>query len=264
VPRSVVVGIIQAAPRRSKKETLEAVDKLLRGAREPSILVMPEYLMLDPTGLNAAKVAEAAEDLEGPWISFFREKAEELGSCIAATFFEKGAGGRVFNSLALIDGKGRIVGVYRKTHLFDAYGFRESTFTAPGDRLLEPLDFCGVKVGVAICFEIRFPEIFRRHAIAGAEMALVPAAWYRGPLKEETLRFLSQARAHENTLFLVVASNPGSNFVGRSMVVDPMGVVRVDLGPGEKYQEVKVDLDEVVEARKTLPVLRLRRPELYG
>lgn len=258
------VGVLQAAPRSSKRETLKVVGRLLDSTREPSIIVTPEYLMLDPTGLPRERVYEESESVDGEWIGFFRDKAKELGSCLAATFFEKAGGGRVYNSLAFIDRNGSVLAVYRKTHLFDAYGYRESSFTAPGDKLFEPVDFCGVKVGAAICFEIRFPEIFRAQALKGAQIIIVPAAWYRGPLKEETLRFLAQARAHENTVFLIVASNAGSNFVGRSMVVDPMGVVRADLGPGEKYEEHELDLGELEEARRILPVLALRRPSLYG
>ncbi len=259
----VTVGILQAAPRGSKGETLRAVEKLLEHEdHRADVYLTPEYLMLDPTGLEPAAIAAAAEGLDGEWVGFFRREARERGACFVATMFER-AGGRVYNSAVVIDESGEVVGVYRKTHLFDAYGYRESSFTVPGDRLFEPVSVCGVKLGLAICFELRFPEVFRAQALAGAELVAVPAAWYRGPLKEETLRFLAQARAHENTVFLAVASNPGSSFVGRSMVVDPMGVVRAELGPGEKYAGVQVDTAEVAGARRTLPVLGLRRPELY-
>lgn len=257
------IGVLQVAPRSSKTETLRVVEKLLESARDPSLIVTPEYLMLDPTGLPREKVYEEAEDLEGSWLGFFKDKARGLGACIAATLFEKSGDGRVYNTLAFIDKNGSIKAVYRKTHLFDAYGYRESSFTAPGDRLFQPTDLCGVKVGAAICFELRFPEIFRTQALSGAEVIVVPSAWYKGPLKEETLRFLAQARAHENTVYLVVASNPGRNFVGRSMIVNPMGVVKLDLGPGERYEEYEIDTGEIEEARKVLPVLKLRRPSLY-
>ena len=258
-----VVGFLQVAPRGSKEETLRAVERVLSTARpEADIYLTPEYLMLDPTGLDAGAVGSAAEGLDGPWLRFFREAARRRGSCFLATFFER-AGDSVYNSVAVIDERGDVISVYRKTHLFDAYGYRESSFTRPGDRLFEPVKLCGVKVGLAVCFEIRFPEIFRAQALAGAELIAVPAAWYRGPLKEETLRFLAQARAHENTVYVAVASNPGENFVGRSMLVDPMGVVRVELGVGERYAAAPVDASEIREARRTLPVLRLRRPELY-
>ncbi|GAB6147798.1 carbon-nitrogen hydrolase family protein [Stetteria hydrogenophila] len=257
------VGIVQAAPRGSKAETLKAVDRLLGRAVEPSLIVTPEYLMIDPTGLPRERIEGEAEELEGEWLGFFRDKAREMGACFAATLLEKAGDGRVYNTLAFIDRNGALVSVYRKTHLFDAYGYRESSFTKPGESLFEPVSLCGLRVGAAICFELRFPEIFRAQALRGAELVVTPAAWYRGPLKEEALRFLAQARAHENTVFLVVASNPGANFVGRSMIVDPMGVVRADAGPGERYVEHEIDPGEVEEARRILPVLRLRRPSLY-
>ena len=262
------IGLLQLASRKSKDETLEALKGLLsRYAREPSLIVMPEYAMLDPTGLRVEEVSAVAEELDGRWMGKLRELAVEYNSCLVATLFEKPGDTReerVYNTAVVIDNKGRLLGVYRKSHLFDAYGYKESSFTIPGDRLFEPVEACGARLGLAICFEIRYPEIFRCQALSGAELVAIPAAWYRGPLKEETLHFLARARAHENTVFTAVASNAGGNFVGRSVVVDPLGVIVADAGPGEKYVEVEIDLDDIVRARQILPVLKLRRPELYS
>lgn len=261
------IGLLQLAPRKSKDETLEALRRLLsRYAREPSLIVMPEYAMRDPTGLPVGEVSAVAEALDGPWVGKLRELAIEYNSCFVATLFERpgDAQVKVYNTAVIIDNKGKLIGVYRKSHLFDAYGYKESGFTIPGDRLFEPVEACGARLGLAICFEIRYPEIFRCQALSGAELVAVPAAWYKGPLKEETLHFLARARAHENTMFIAVASNAGSNFVGRSVVVDPLGVIVADAGPGERYIEVEVDLDEIEKARQILPLLELRRPELYS
>jgi len=92
---------------------------------------------------------------------------------------------------------------------------------------------------------------------------VVPSAWFKGPLKEETLSFLARARAHENTIYVAVAVQYGDEYTGRSLVVDPWGTQILDLGVGEKYYELDLDIDLVSEVRRKLPVLQLRRTDLY-
>ncbi len=260
----VLVAVFQAAPRGSKEETLARIEEMASQLRvSPDIAVFPEYLMFDPTGMSREEAYRLGEDLEGPWVRGFARLAEKLGSCMAFHMFERSPTGRVYGSFVLMRRDGSIAGVYRKTHLFDAYSYRESSFTEPGDRLLEPLDLCGARVGAAICYEIRFPEVFRYAALRGAEAMLVPAAWYRGPGKEETLRVLAQARAHENGFYVVVAGNAGENFVGGSRVVNPWGHVEADAGWGEKVLLWELDLSEVERARETIPQLRHLRRDLY-
>lgn len=263
MPREVVLSVLQVYPRPAKNETIEAVRRLASKLHSPDIILLPEYLMLDPTGLSREDVARAAEPLDGPWIAGFRRIAEETGSCVATHMFESAPGGRVYNSLVLIGRDGGVIGVYRKTHLFDAYTYRESSVTDPGDVLFEPVDACGARVGAAICYELRFPEVFRTQALRGAEVMLVPAAWYKGPGKEEALRVLAQARSHENGFYTLLASNPGERFVGRSMIVNPWGVVVAEAGWGERVLEFTADLGEVERARSTIPVLKHLRRDLY-
>jgi len=263
MPREAVLSVIQVYPRPTKNDTIEVVRRLALNLRSPDIVLLPEYLMLDPTGLSREEVARVAEPLDGPWIAEFQKIAEETGSCVATHMFEEAPEGKVYNSLVLIGRDGGIIGVYRKTHLFDAYTYRESSVTDPGHKLFEPIDACGVKLGVAICYELRFPEVFRAQALRGAEVMLVPAAWYRGPGKEEALRVLAQARSHENGFYTLLASNPGERFVGRSMIVNPWGVVVAEAGWGERVLEYIADLGEVERARSTIPVLRHLRRDLY-
>ncbi len=260
----VLVAVFQVAPKTSKQETLEFIERLAADLREqPDIAVFPEYLMFDPTGMSREEAYSLGEDLDGPWVDGFARLAEKLDSCLAFHMFERSPSHRVYGSFVMMRRDGSIAGVYRKTHLFDAYSYKESSFTEPGDRLLDPLDLCGVKVGAAICYEIRFPEVFRHAALKGAEAMLVPAAWYRGPGKEETLRVLAQARAHENGFYVVVAGNPGVNFVGGSRIVNPWGHVEADAGWGEKVLLWEIDTGEVEKARSTIPQLMHLRRDLY-
>lgn len=255
------VALIQFGSRRSKVESLKVIRSLIEGYEgKPDLMIFPEYSMLDPTGLDARLIYEEAEDLNGEWVRFFRNLASTRNTCVVATLFERSESPpRVYNTVVVLDRSGEVLGVYRKTHLFDILGYRESDFIAPGGSLFKPVNACGLKLGLAICFELRYPEIFRAQALRGAEAIVVPAAWYKGPLKEETLRVLAQARSHENVVYTIVAAQYGDNFTGRSMIVDPTGVVVVDGGIGEKVIEGYIDPSLVYEVREKMPLLKLGR-----
>ena len=255
------IGIIQLKARYSKSESLKSLVKMIEKSNS-RIIVSPEYSMFNPTGLTPKTVALGAEDLEGEWISTLRKKAKEKSSCIITGFFEKHKE-KPYNSVVVIDDSGDIAGIYRKTHLFDALGYRESKYFTPGDKLFNPIKTCGIKIGLSICFEIRFPEIIRVQVLRGAEAVIIPSAWYRGIGKEEQYEFLARARAHENGIWIIAPILYGDSFTGRSMVIDPLGVKRLDLGYGEKIIEYTVNTEEIGVARSKLPLLQLRRPELY-
>lgn len=258
------IGILQVSASKDKDEARSRVEKVLSRARvEASLIVMPEYLMADPTGLGPRSLAGIAEPVGGPWTRWVEQLSREYGTCIVASMYEAGPG-MPYNTLLLSTPERGVIYTYRKTHLFDALGYRESSILTPGSEPPRVVEACGLKLGMVVCFEIRFPELFRLLASSGAELVAVPAGWYRGDGKEEALRFLAQARAHENTIYLAVAALYGGNFTGRSMLVDPYGVVTLDLGHGERYMEAELDPEVLGEARRRLPLLQLRRPELYG
>ncbi len=260
----VSLAILQSASTGSKEESLESVRRLaarLKG--QPDLVLLPEYMMFDPTGMPREEVYRQAEDLEGPTSTMISRLAEKLGACVLAHLFIRAPTGRVWNTAVLYNRDGGVLGLYRKTHLFDAYGYRESDFTEPGNELWKPLGACGVKLGVAICYELRFPEVFRVQALRGAELIAVPAAWYKGPGKEEALAVLARARAHENTVYIAVASNAGRNFVGRSMVVHPMGYTLAQAPPWQWVIETSINVDEIAGAREKLPVLSHIRKDIY-
>jgi len=263
--RRIRVGIVQVASHGGKHVTINAIKQLLKTPRiEADVIVFPEYIMADPTGVDRWSIYSVSEELGGRWTRFFQKLAEEHGSYVVTTLFEKGEGEKAFNTSIAISPSGEIIGVYRKVHLFDALGYKESRVLAPGKSASEIFEIRGAKASMAVCFDLRFPELFRKYALEGAQMVFVPSAWYRGPYKEDMLRFLAMARAHENTFYVIVASNPGERFVARSMIVDPLGLVVIDAGFGEKYVEHEIDLEYLNHVREQLPVLKLRRPEVYG
>jgi predicted amidohydrolase len=166
--------------------------------------------------------------------------------------------GAVFNTAIVID-RGEIRGGYRKIHLFDAFGYRESDLFRAGT---EPILFRvrDLVFGVVICYDIRFPELVKSEVMSGARVVVVPAAWFRGPLKEEQWQMLLMARAHENTSYVIGVGNANDAFVGRSMVVDPLGVKVLDLGSGDRVGYCEIDDRRVTEAREKLPVIQQSKP----
>lgn len=264
--RDLTVGVLQLHSSQGKAEALERLARLSRRVREADLIVMPEYSMIDPTDAPLELLRREAESPgePGPWLRAAEGLAAEHSACVVATFFEPAPDGRVYNSAAVIGPGGGVLGVYRKTHLFDAYGYRESEKIAPGDEVFRPVEACGARLGLVICFELRVCELARLQALQGAEVLVAPAAWYRGPLKEEALHVLARARAHENTVYTVVAALAGPRFTGRSTIVDPMGVQLLDAGPMEAYAEARLEAWRLEEARRSLPILRLIRRDLLG
>lgn len=208
-----------------------------------------------------------AEPLDGPFVTALRETARERSTAIIAGVFEPAPDGRVYNTSVAIDSAGELAGVYRKIHLFDAFNFAESAAMAPGT---EPVvvDLAGIRIGLATCYDIRFPELFRSLVDMGAEAFVVIAAWAQGVFKEEHWTTLVQARALENTMWTVAVdrapdtTNPpsgGRTGVGRSLLVDPMGVVHTDLGPFPAVRTSDLDPALTAQVRKILPALSHRR-----
>jgi predicted amidohydrolase len=167
---------------------------------------------------------------------------------------------RVSNTLVAVDTSGQLVASYRKLHLYDAFGAKESDWVVPGE-IEEPQTFAwgGFTVGLQTCYDIRFPEVSRRLVDAGAELLLVPAEWVRGPLKEQHWRTLVTARALENTVFVAAADHTPPVGVGNSMVVDPMGVEVVTIGEQTAAAVVEISPDRIREVRAVNPALALRR-----
>lgn len=257
------IGIAQISSGKDKRRNLEKLEKAVEGS-SADIIVTPEYFMYNPYGDPREKVYEEAEDLDGSFANAMKELSSRLGASILATLFTKNPSSRkIYNEALLFSPSGEISLRYRKAHLFDAYGYRESDFMDRGNEPSAIVEVKGSRIAAAICYDLRFPELFRTYALMGAELVLVPSGWYRGDMKEEILHILGRSRAHENTIFLVIADQYSDLFVGRSAVIGPMGEIISDLGSGEKYREVEIDLSEIQEAREKVPVLKQRNPNVY-
>jgi deaminated glutathione amidase len=213
-----------------------------------------------------------AEPLDGPFGAGLADAARETGVSLVAGVFEPAPDGRVYNTAVGYGPAGRRVAAYRKIHLFDSLGETESKVVAPGD---EPVlaELAGLRVGLLTCYDIRFPELARHLVARGADLLVVPAAWAAGLFKEEHWVTLVRARAIENTVWVAAASqvpDPESpptrapTGIGRSMLVDPMGTVRLELGPFPGVGCGDVDTALTAQVRDRLPCLEHRREDVFG
>jgi deaminated glutathione amidase len=232
-------------------------------------------LAVFPEGTQArfgSDLRAVAEPLDGGFAAELGEAAAKLGVAVVAGVFEPAADGRVHNTTVAFDAAGHLVAAYRKIHVFDSFGQRESDLVAPGD---EPVvaDLAGLRAGFLTCYDVRFPEHARALVAAGAELIVLPSAWAAGLFKEEHWVALVRARAIENTVWVAAAGqvpDPDApptrapTGVGRSMVVDPMGVVRLDLGSRPGVGVAEVDTALTAQIRAEVPCLTHRRPDIFG
>jgi predicted amidohydrolase len=232
-------------------------------------------LAVFPEGTQArfsADLRQLAQPLDGPFCQGLAAAARRSGVAIVAGVFEPAGDGRVFNTTVALDGAGHLTAAYRKIHLFDALGQRESDSVAPGR---EPIvaDLAGLRVGFLTCYDVRFPELARTLAAGGADLLVIPAAWAAGLLKEEHWVTLVRARAIENTIWVAAAGQvpdpaerptAAPTGIGRSMLVDPMGTVRLDLGSAEGVTVGDVDLAMTAQVRSVLPCLINRRDDVFA
>ena len=224
--------------------------------------IFPEYAMgYAPNGLDRAFVDARAEPLEGPFVTTIVEKTAQTRSAVVFTTFLQ-EDEAIYNAAVFAE-QGQIRAIYRKIHLFDAFGYQESQLFTAGDQLAI-LNFQGFTVGLAVCFDLRFPELFRSMAYKGANLFIVPSAWYQGEHKLEQWRVLTRARAHENTAYLVAVGQPEPAFIGHSLVAAPLANTVKEVGGGPISFTLNVEKHAIDEARKLVPTIQLSRPKLYS
>jgi len=232
------------------------------------LAVFPEATMVR----FGSDLPAAAEPLDGPFCSGLAQACASTGVAAVAGVFEPAADGRVYNTAVAFSGSGTLVASYRKLHLFDALGQRESELVAPGASAVLA-ELAGVPAGLQICYDIRFPELSRALAVGGASLLVVSAAWQAGLFKEEHWVTLLRARAIENTVWIAAVGqvpdrdSPPTRAptgIGRSMLIDPLGVVRCDMGPAAGVAVLEADMSLVETVRATLPSLANRREDVFG
>jgi predicted amidohydrolase len=266
------VAAVQLNATADQPANLAAADRLVReaAARGARLVVLPEKWPLLGSG---AQLHAGAEAIDGPAMSWARECARELAlELVAGSFTERTPDGQRHNTSLHISPGGEIRAIYRKIHMFDVtidgLEYRESEHEAAGDEIVVSRTDSGVELGMSICYDLRFPELYRILALRGARVLLVPAA-FTLPTTRDHWETLLRARAIENQAFVIAANQigenqPGRHSGGRSMIVDPWGVVLAQATDSVGVIVAELDLAKLDSIRASLPSLANRRPGAYS
>jgi deaminated glutathione amidase len=251
---SLQVALVQQASGLVPEENRALLDRLAPTGAD--LVVFPEAFARD-FGAAGSDVAPFAEATDGPFATEVARVAEDRSATVVAGMFERSRDpARPFNTLVA---RGRAEAEYRKIHLYDSFGYRESDALTGGPLKPVVVDVDGWKVGLMTCYDLRFPELARALVDAGAELLVVPAAWVAGERKVDHWRTLVRARAIENTVYVAAAAQAAPRYCGHSLVVDPLGDVLVEAGDGPEVVGAEITKARLDESRRVNPSLANRR-----
>jgi predicted amidohydrolase len=254
-----------------KSRNLEAAERLVRAAAAEGaeLLALPEKWNLLAGG---EALLEGAEPLDGPSLSAARGWARELGIHLLAGSVAESAGERAFNTSVLVGPDGSDLAVYRKIHMFDVdvggVSYRESEHEQPGEEAVVAEPEGMPAIGMTVCYDLRFPELYRILAMRGARLLAVPSAFTLATGRDHG-EVLLRARAIENQAFVLAPNQVGEalphfSSSGHSAIVDPWGKVLAVAPDGEGFVLADLDFAEQQQVRESLPSLANRRPEAYS
>ncbi len=267
----MLVAAVQLNSNGDKERNLAAAERLVRAAAADGaeLVALPEKWNLLADG---AELVAGAEPLDGPSLSGARGWARELGIyLLAGSISERGEGEKASNTSVLIDPQGEDLAVYRKIHMFDVdaggVSYRESVHERAGNEVVAA-PAGDLVAGLTVCYDLRFPELVRILALRGARLILVPSAFTLATGRDHW-EVLLRARAIENQLFVIAPNQVGeapphySSF-GRSMIVDPWGVVLATAPDEECFVAAELDFAVLDRVREQLPSLANRQPGAYA
>lgn len=269
---AVKIAAVQMTSGEDAAANMAAAERLVQAAASAGaqLCVLPEKWPL--LGRDQAMRASAQELSKSDVLDFASTLARRLSiELVAGSFLERCADGAIANTSVHLDRDGKAVATYRKIHMFDVEvegrSYRESALASPGDQIVLSESAQGAKLGMTICYDLRFPELYRILALRGAEVLLVAAA-FTYPTTRDHWEVLLRARAIENGCFVVGANQVGEHpgglrSGGRSMIVDPWGVVLATAPDREGFILAEVDLAGAARIRAGLPTLANRRPQAY-
>ena len=262
------VALVQLQVYMQKDKNLKSGIEYVREAKtkKAELVVFPEFLMAySPPDQTANELAKIAETINGEFVSTLKTIAKRNTISIIATIYEKSRiRNRVYDTALLISKKGKLSSVYRKLHLYDAFGFKESSKLVKGKELASPVRTNIGSIGMMICYDVRFPEMSRILALMGADVLVMPSAWVQGENKVEHWQTMLKARAIENGCYVVAPDQIGNVYVGHSMIVDPLGRTVLDMEEREGLEVVDLSNRLINDTRKQLPLLRNRRSDIYS
>jgi deaminated glutathione amidase len=282
----VKVSIVQMKSSLNKDENIlfsqEQIEKA--GRKNANIICFPEFQMaFSPDSQTSKELFSISESIEGNFIKELCKSAKENDICVIGTIYERSDTGgfkldrslnetenkdidnqyRVYDTVVFINNKGDLISRYRKLHLFDALSFQESKKLLAGNNIFTPVDSPLGKMGVLICYDLRFPELSRIMAIGGARALIAPSGWVQGTMKEDHWLTMCKARSIENGVYLIAPNQVGNIFCGRSLIIDPFGIVVLDMGNREDMEIIDLNIERIDSVRNDLPLLKNRRTDLY-
>jgi predicted amidohydrolase len=266
------VAAVQLNSGADQGANLATADRLTRAAaaQGAKLIVLPEKW---PVMGSEQELRGSAEGLDGAAISWARETARELGvDLVAGSFLEALPGQeKLANTSVHVGPDGEVMALYRKIHMFDVEVegrvYRESELEQPGEEIVLSRTADGVELGLSVCYDLRFPELYRILAVRGARIITIPAAFTLATTRDHW-ETLVRARAIEDQAFVIAANQvgrhpAGQHSGGRSMIVDPWGVVLAQAADSEGAIVAELDLERQLEIRASLPSLANRRPQSY-
>jgi predicted amidohydrolase len=269
----VKVAAVQLNATADLAANMDDADRLTRAAAADGaqLIVLPEKW---PAIGSEADLRASAQPLDGPAIEWARGVARELGvELVAGSILEQLPGlQKLANTSVHIDAGGEIRALYRKIHMFDVEVegrvYRESELEQPGEEIVVSATADGLELGLSVCYDLRFPELYRILAVRGARVITVPAAFTLATTRDHWETLL-RARAIENQAFVIAANQfgphpAGQHSGGRSMIVDPWGIVLAQAPDRDCYISAELDLARQREIRERLPSLANRRPQAYS
>jgi len=262
------IAIVQLKASSDKNKNLKKIlDYISRAAKQKAdICAFPEFMMFYTKSSQTPKqLADMAENIDGNFVTKITDAAKQNSIMVIGTIYEKSTKkNRVYDTCFLVNQNGKVTRTYRKIHLYDALGFKESNKLVPGSKITLPFRTKIGTLGMLICYDLRFPEISRNLALAGSEILFAPSAWIKGPSKEEHWVTFNKTRAIENGCYLIAPDQVGNIYCGRSLVVDPFGKILLDMKKKTGIGFVDISLKEVYQTRKKLPLLKNRKPKIYS
>ena len=283
VEKMVKVSIVQMKSSVNKDENLMfSLEQIKEAAKKKvEIICFPEFQMaFSPNSQTSKELFSISEPVDNNFIKELRKSAKENNIFIIGTIYERSTVGSdsdksvnkkknidnpycVYDTAVFINNKGILVSQYRKLHLYDALNFQESKKLLSGNNLFSPVDSPLGKLGILICYDLRFPELSRILAIEGSNALIAPSGWVQGTMKEDHWLTMCKARAIENGVYLIAPNQVGNIFCGRSLIIDPFGIVILDMGAKEGMEIIDLDIERINSVRNDLPLLKNRRTDLY-
>ncbi len=260
----IAVAVAQFCAREDVAANLETCLELIEdaAAKGAQLLVLPEASLCPPPGLFDP--TPVAQPVDGQFVGAIAGAARRHSLHVVFGTFTPSPDGRIFNTVLVFDNLGEQVARYDKLHLYDAFSVRESDQVRPGPAsadasALATFEIDGTTFGIATCYDLRFPELFRALVDLGAEAVVLPAAWIVGAGKHDHWSTLTRARAIENSIYVIAADQVPPTAIGHSSVIDPGGAVLAELGTDPSLALAMIDGERVREVRAQNPSVFNRR-----